>query len=57
MGLAALGQIARLAPALTKGPRIKLINKVSTTCKQFPLPVVVKNINTLPAVVSAVLGK
>lgn len=52
----ALSQSTWLAPAKTTGAGVKLNSIVSVTWLQPPFPVVVKNINTLPAVVSAALG-
>jgi hypothetical protein len=55
-GLAAFGQRLRSEPALVNGELVNTICIVSTTCKQFPFPVDVKKIITVPAVVSALLG-
>ena len=51
-----LAQILSLFPALTFGACVNVIVKLSVTALQPPLPVVVSISNTLPAVVSALLG-
>ena len=56
VGLATFGHSAKLFPAKTTGLEIKLTLMVFVTCKQFPFPVLLREIITFPELISAVLG-